>query len=459
MTNILSSVIAKKVNDELANEEQKYDSNKKDNSKNISERLIPNESESKTDDEHKEDDVEDNSHEEKDKHDDSDSFDNKNDTEYMSWGFNEDITCSHGNLTIENNTRRLVPEVVKSILHSYFPKAPIFANDIEPCNICVNMHNQDEITKNLHKQSAISEKELLSDLLWNKKRPVPSQENSPYPCVSKNFLESWRKFVRNSSKEPRPQSIVNEALLCKEHTGLLFEPPSNLYSTEQNPIALLTKEEWTILSRCYAADYGVFLYFGELGMFTTSKPEICVPCRQRRLDEEKKEQLKYNKAKIFIKVIEKESHENRFNGIDDKDELWGNCSKKIKLDTTCLNGGGTSGSTTAAAPTYVNNGALELGIRRSARNRRPRGELIVVSSNDTLFDLKMKIMGAFNVMPNDQHLKTAEGVKLDDDEATLADLEILPDTLILAKFDEPTEDLPEFVAEEEAGFKGTELMS
>lgn len=42
-------------------------------------------------------------------------------------------------------------------------------------------------------------------------------------------------------------------------------------------------------------------------------------------------------------------------------------------------------------------------------------------------------MGAFNVMPNDQHLKTAEGVMLDDNEATLADLEILPDTLILAK--------------------------
>lgn len=41
-----------------------------------------------------------------------------------------------GNLTIETNTRRLVPEVVKGILHSYFPKAPIFANDIEPCNIC-----------------------------------------------------------------------------------------------------------------------------------------------------------------------------------------------------------------------------------------------------------------------------------------------------------------------------------
>jgi hypothetical protein len=48
-------------------------------------------------------------------------------------------------------------------------------------------------------------------------------------------------------------------------------------------------------------------------------------------------------------------------------------------------------------------------------------------------DFCSQIMGAFNVMPNDQHLKTAEGVRLDDNEATLADLEILPDTLILAK--------------------------
>lgn len=58
------------------------------------------------------------------------------------------------------------------------------------------MHNEDEITKSQHKQSAVTEKELLSDLLWNKKRPIPSLENSPYPCVSKDFLESWRKFVR-----------------------------------------------------------------------------------------------------------------------------------------------------------------------------------------------------------------------------------------------------------------------
>lgn len=37
-------------------------------------------------------------------------------------------------------------------------------------------------------------------------------------------------------------------------------------------IALLTIEEWKILSSCYVADKGVYLYFGEQGMFKASKP-------------------------------------------------------------------------------------------------------------------------------------------------------------------------------------------
>lgn len=35
------------------------------------------------------------------------------------------------------------------------------------------------------------------------------------------------------------------------------------------------------------------------------------------MDEEKREQLKYSKAKIFIKVVEKEGRE-KYNGVDDK---------------------------------------------------------------------------------------------------------------------------------------------
>lgn len=165
MLNILSSVIAKKNSDKFANEEKSHENIKNDDTENI----VKSENDSKTDDEHKEDFVEDNSHEEKDKHDDSDSLDNKNETECISWVFNEDITCTHGkliiniflqcsliitdwffiylyksgNLTIEKNTRRLVPEVVWDILHSYFPKAPTFVIDIESCNMCRVSNTQD----------------------------------------------------------------------------------------------------------------------------------------------------------------------------------------------------------------------------------------------------------------------------------------------------------------------------
>jgi len=92
MMNILSSVIAKKNSDKLVNEKN-HKNIKADNTE-----ITINES--KTDDEHKEDDVEDTSHEEKEKHDDSDSLDNKNETECISWVFNEDITCTHGTLII-----------------------------------------------------------------------------------------------------------------------------------------------------------------------------------------------------------------------------------------------------------------------------------------------------------------------------------------------------------------------
>ncbi|XP_050532812.1 ubiquitin carboxyl-terminal hydrolase 48-like isoform X2 [Daktulosphaira vitifoliae] len=428
MMNILSTVIAKKVNGGISAEKGKYDvCNNVTTSTNFFQQKIENNTNFEDEDRL---DIEDLNHEEKEKLDDSDFLDVKNDKECIFWVFNEDIMCTHGNLSIEQNTMRLIPKSVWEILYSYFPKAPVFTKDTEPCRFCRSMRNQGEITKNIHKQSALSEKELLNDLLLNKKRPSSSLDNSPFPCISKEFLESWRRFIRNPLKEPRPDAIVNETLLCKEHKGLLFEPTSSIFSSDQNPIVLLTKEEWENLSSRYPADYGVYLYFGELGEFKTSRPEICEPCRKKIMDDKKREQLKYNKAKVFIKVIEKEEREDsyKFNGFDDKDELWGNCSKKMKLETS-INGNGVP----IAVPTDVPNNSLELGIRRSARNRRPRGELIVVSSNETLLDLKMKIMSAFNVMPNDQHLKTAEGVQLSDNDATLADLSILPDSLILAK--------------------------
>lgn len=98
MMNIFTSVIAKKINEELAIEERRSKM-RLEGIKIKSEFSFNTDDESKID---KEDDVDENSQEEKDKHDDSDSLDNnKNDMECMSWVFNEDITCPHGKYIFE----------------------------------------------------------------------------------------------------------------------------------------------------------------------------------------------------------------------------------------------------------------------------------------------------------------------------------------------------------------------
>lgn len=98
MLNIFSTVLVKNINKDIDNEERKNEKTIMNNTENSikSELVVKSEIESITNDEQKEYDVEDNSHEEKDKHDDSDSLDNKNNMECMSWIFNEDILCPHG---------------------------------------------------------------------------------------------------------------------------------------------------------------------------------------------------------------------------------------------------------------------------------------------------------------------------------------------------------------------------
>lgn len=96
MLNVSSSVKAKNVNGESIKEEENNLEDNKTLDDIKSDVISKIERESKTDEEPKEDDGEENCHEEKDKHEDSDFLENKNDTECITWVFNEDITCPHG---------------------------------------------------------------------------------------------------------------------------------------------------------------------------------------------------------------------------------------------------------------------------------------------------------------------------------------------------------------------------
>ncbi|KAF6207590.1 hypothetical protein GE061_016037, partial [Apolygus lucorum] len=104
-------------------------------------------------------------------------------------------------------------------------------------------------------------------------------------------------------------------------------------------------------------------------------------------------------------------------------------------------------------------------IRRSTRHRRVRGEKqITIASTDTLRDLKLKILQIFGVLPFDQHLAREDGTELTSVDSTLAALNILPNSILLLKVDEPVDDespVPvgrQRTTELEEGFKGTLLL-
>jgi len=373
-----------------------------------------------------------------------------NNTEHMPWVFNSDIICIHGNMTIEKNTKRLVPEKVKNMFQTYFPKASLFVKETIQCHMCKCVHIRVMVGKHSRISLVKIEDLYLNDLLRNKNKSVFSNVRSPYACISMKFLEAFRKFIGFPLKKPIPKLIRNKILLCDYHNKLLYHPMSSLNPTHHDytKLVLVTIEEWKRLLLCYDADFGIFVYFDDQCVFKSSNPELCEICREKKLHEDRMNYLKYNDAQIFIQVI----------NIEDQNLMSGNCSKKFKRDTT-VSVNGTSVSDTASTSKNTNNHTSQPGTRRSERKQMPKVESVIVSSDSSLLHLKLKIMEVFHVKPNNQCLKTPDGIELLNDEATMEDLKILPDSVILAQFDEHVIHKPEVVIAEETGFKGTELMS
>ncbi|KAL1139921.1 hypothetical protein AAG570_006898 [Ranatra chinensis] len=109
--------------------------------------------------------------------------------------FNEDIVCTHGNMVHEDAARRFVTENVWAILKSYFPNAREFPRETEPCHHCQCLASEGQVAKDLYRQQAQTQKELLQGLLLGKNRP--KSKSGTYHIVSvTGFLEPWRKFIR-----------------------------------------------------------------------------------------------------------------------------------------------------------------------------------------------------------------------------------------------------------------------
>ncbi|XP_046671625.1 ubiquitin carboxyl-terminal hydrolase 48-like isoform X2 [Homalodisca vitripennis] len=321
----------------------------------------------------------------------------------LSKAFNEGVMCPHGNLSIDEAGRKLVPVRVWEIFKQYFPSAPSFSHDTEPCLQCQHVASKDEVLKQHYYESATNQKKILSDLYSMRNRPQPGRtEDTIFLLHKQHFHQPWSSFLKTATrKDPAtvaepPSTLKVDTLLCVH--GLLHYSPE--YEEDQARLVLVTRQEWETLTNFYASDLEV-----TVAPDLSTSPQLCQSCFAARLENEQKEKLNYDRARLNIRLVPSAS------SLDDQESDSG------KVMKTATNGSGAAQD-----------------VRRSARTRKVPGQKevhVTVSSSLTLRELKQMITGQLAVAPFDQHLSTLDGKELNGDFNTLSSLGILPNTTLL----------------------------
>ncbi|XP_030275422.1 ubiquitin carboxyl-terminal hydrolase 48 isoform X2 [Sparus aurata] len=395
--------------------------------------------------------------------------------------FNEDIVCCHESLSILETERKLVSAEVWTKLRAYFPKAPEFTQNQEPCQQCLTLEQEEKDNEAVSKMMALDQKNQLLNLFHEKNRPTLTkwpQGTDVLYIVPLFFVDEWRKFIRRPTKSSPVSNVGNTLLLCP-HGGFMFTYDSLINGDAQH-IALLWPNEWEVISRLFIVDQPISIHCfkdtppsGPTTQYTT-QPDLCWECRESFLFQQQRDLREYTQATIYIRKViedkrmvkdaapemnassseaeeEKEEHP-KVDGERDPDFSQSeDGAKRLKL--------GDSSTASAATVPVTKPG----GIRRSTRHRKLRGEkALIVSANQTLKELKIQIMHAFSVAPFDQNL-SIDGKSLTDDSATLGSLGVIPESIICLKADEPIADYAAMddvyqVRMPEEGFKGTGLL-
>ena len=419
--------------------------------------------------------------------------------------FNSDLLCSHKNLTMNLNTALVVPKIIWDILLNYFPDSHVFSVETcVQCSICLNDARENEEAIQSLKLTANEQKNALYQLYMNKSRPVypTSSENNVqksaserYYIVSGKFVDAWRDFIRSPTKCSPVCAIKNSVFLCR-HEMLLYDLPSYLsvpmdLKCDMNknslpPCVMLWENEWNFIKENFEVDFPIYVEkrnlkpcavvlkkidpslvtslinfdtksnsdaemssndlvgpsvliksgdsenFAKSNVDISIHPCLCLECIRGLAVEEKKKLQVYDDADIYVLKSTKSVLE-MVQSIS--------CSSSDKEECTSL-----------------------VGQRNSRSRRCARGEkkLSNISSNLTLQQLKIKIMGLFSIPPFDQNL-WLNNVFLSDNTATIGSLNIIPGSTLTLIGDLPNPDDVPFVcettkSEPEVGFLGTNLI-
>ncbi|XP_076679799.1 ubiquitin carboxyl-terminal hydrolase 48 isoform X2 [Andrena cerasifolii] len=216
--------------------------------------------------------------------------------------FNEDLLCEHGSLKTPDSTRKVVPGEAWTTLRKYFPESKEYAIGSASCSICEEKMENAQKAKKDDKIKAKHQKDELNDLYHarNRNEILKCEDpGKPFYIVEKGFLDGWRSFVRYAEvfwKVP-PAGVRNAILLCEPHKGFLYSPTVNndLYT-------IVTSEEWAKLMQFYDVDYQIIIKKNGSNLYT--EPSICAACMLARVEQERLESLKYERATIYVKCVE-----------------------------------------------------------------------------------------------------------------------------------------------------------
>ncbi|XP_010773395.1 ubiquitin carboxyl-terminal hydrolase 48 [Notothenia coriiceps] len=134
------------------------------------------------------------------------------------------IVCTHGGLSILETERKLVSSEVWAKLREYFPKAPEFPQNQEPCQLCLTLEQEEKDNEAVSKMMATEQKNQLLNLFNEKNRPILNkwpEDNDVLYIVPLFFVEEWRKFIRRPTKSSPVSNVGNTLLLCP-HGGFMF---------------------------------------------------------------------------------------------------------------------------------------------------------------------------------------------------------------------------------------------
>ncbi|RZF43793.1 hypothetical protein LSTR_LSTR006334 [Laodelphax striatellus] len=370
--------------------------------------------------------------------DEKDNDGDDDDTDDDDLPFNEGLVCSHGNLTIDESVRRLVPVKVWEILIKYFPNCRTFTHDTIPCDKCQSLASKDEAVKDEQRKAALVQKEQLKDLFIGRNRQFKMVPSTYYIVSRDHFIEPWKIFLKKPDEENVITSLGTSLLLCP-HKKLLYHPV-----IDDEKICILKENEWNTLTNFYSYDATiVYRPKDDQKDKIETDPEICYPCLLERLEAEEKAQLNYDSANVYVQKVT-----NPPTVTEESNEPKG---KKMKLEPEAQ-----------LQMMYEKSNSF---VRRSSRRKKVRGEkCIQVSSTTLVRDFKTAVMKSFNVPTYDQHLVTECGKVLKDNTVTFRQMEIYPESTIFLKVEEDggEEQEPSFNGaqrEPEAGFKGTKLFS